>query len=690
MLVDGMTMTGMSLEALDAVVWEGLATGNPADSVDDVSRALRRLAVAGAEATVEDCYPLYSLVTGEGCETPSATAVALPFVVALAADPAMSTGVRVELVELLVALQTPASVGSDRTGARALLADPEPAVRREALPLAGGIAPLMERWRAETDPTVRVPLVLALGEAVAAASGEAGRGDAVDEARAVLAGLVDGDDPVFRVAAVHAWAEFDRDVLVRQLDRLIEVYSEAALRPRFEAVWYTPGVEGFWTREDLVRATAWKLAHDPDAELRFAVRLVETADRTGDAALCREALDVAWRLLTERRSVEAALLPLAGGRLTSPDGAVRLRAANILAVLGPAAARYADRLAALLDDDAADEYLDGTVGEIARWALARIGDPRALPGLVEQLRAQEEEQGRGYCTADPRRPEVTDVLVPLRAHADVLLPAMREAIREAGARGGATRGFLDVLEAWGEDALPALPDLLPLLADTWTSVYVLRILRGLGTAAASAAPALTTCEVLDFPGNHALVADTAEYLVRDRAARLRRVGDAVLAASEPWYGPIEALGEFGADAAPYAARVRFAMENSTHWTRLTAAATLWSITGRAEPSLRVLEEFVLPIADGGDGFRFFREALRALIRMGETSPAIRAALLTVRQSDRRLCADAGYPMIVRDKELRALVDQALAAPLAADPEAWTDTGGESTAPPSPSHRACGT
>lgn len=45
-MVDGMTMAGKSLEALDAVVWEGLATGNPVDSVDDVSRALRRLALA--------------------------------------------------------------------------------------------------------------------------------------------------------------------------------------------------------------------------------------------------------------------------------------------------------------------------------------------------------------------------------------------------------------------------------------------------------------------------------------------------------------------------------------------------------------------------------------------------------------------------------------------------------------------
>ncbi|MDH6130287.1 HEAT repeat domain-containing protein [Kitasatospora sp. GP82] len=653
-----MTVTGMSLEALDSVAWDELETAHPHDPVEDVPRTLRLLALAGAEATEENCYPLYSLVTRNEGRTPTAAAAALPFVVALAADPAM--GARVSLVELLVAMHAPALADEDWTGTWALLADPDPEVRRAAIPLAAGIVRLLEQWRVEPDPTVRLPLLLALGEAASGEAGAGRTGDAFDEARAVLAEVLGGDDPVLWVAAVHASAGLDRELPVRQMDRLIKVFSDPALRPRFEEVWYTPDVDGPWTREDLVRSTAWKPAHDPGAELSFAVRLIETADRTGDAALCRVALDLAWRLLTKRRSVETALLPLAGRLLTDPDGAVRLRAANMLAVLGPAAAPYADRLAALLDDDGADEYLDGTVGEIARWALARTGDPRALPGLIEQLRAQEEEQGRGYVVGDPRRPDIKDVLIPLRAHADILLPAMRETIRQGGARGDATRRFLEVLEAWGEDALPALPDLLPLLADTWTSIHVIGVLRAMGPAAASAEPALRTCQVLDSPGNHSFVAWTAAYIGEDREAALRLVGDAVMTAEEPGYGPIGALTDFGLDAAPYADRVRLAMENSTHWPRLTAAITLWSITGQAEPSMQVLEEFVLPIADGGDGFGFFHEALQALIRMGEISPAIRAALLTVRQSDRRLSTDGGYPMILRDEELRGLVEQALA------------------------------
>ncbi|WP_328624005.1 HEAT repeat domain-containing protein [Streptomyces sp. NBC_00353] len=652
-------MTGMLLDALDSVEWDELETASPHDQVEVVPLTLRRLVLTGAEATEEDCYPLYSLVTREGHVTPSAAVAALPFVVALAADPTM--GARVELVELLVAMQAPTLADEDWTGAWALLADPEAAVRRAAIPLAAGIERLLERWRVETDPTVRIPLLLALGEAVAGEAGVGMTGGAADDALAVLADVLGGDDPVLWVAAVHASAGLDRGLPVRQIGRLIEVFSDLTLRPRFEEVWYTPGIDGPWTREDLVRSTARELAYDPDAELSFAVRLAEDAHCTGDAALCREALDVAWRLLTERRSVEAALLPLAGGLLADPDGAVRLRAANVLAVLGPVAAPYADRLAELLDDEGADEYLVGTVGEIARWALARIGDPRALPGLIAQLRAQEEEQGRSYAASDPRRPDAKDVLIPLRPHVDVLLPAMREAIRQGGARGGATRAFLEVLETWGEEALPALPDLLPLLADTWTSMHVVGVLMAMGPAAASAVPALRACEVLDHPGNHHAVASAAVRIGGDRAAALRFFGDAVLAADEPGYGSIGApTTDFGLDAAPYADRVRFAMGNGTHWPRLTAAIKLWSITGRAEPSMQILEEFVLPIAEDGDGFGFFREALQALIRMGEISPAIRAALLTIRQSDRRLSTDGGYPMILHDEELRGLVEQTLA------------------------------
>ncbi|MEV7372767.1 HEAT repeat domain-containing protein [Streptomyces sp. NPDC090301] len=399
----------------------------------------------------------------------------------------------------------------------------------------------------ETHPAVRLTLLLALGEEAAAGrAGEQG-----DEVRAVLAALLDTDDPVLWLAAVHASAGLDRDLPLRRVDRLIEVLSDLALRPRFEEVWYSPHVDDPWTREDVVRSTAELLAHDVEAELSFVVALIERSRRSADPALCREALDLAWLLLSDKRSTEAVLLPLAGGLLTDPDGPVRLRAANILAVLGPPAAPYADRLAALLDDHASDPLLDGTVREFARWALTRIGDPRALPGLIEQLRAQDEEQGRGYVISEPGRPETWEVLIPLRAHADVLLPAMLETIRESEPGSRVTSMFLGVLEAWGGDPLTAsLPDLLPLLSDTWTSVRVLGLLSAMGPAAASAEPALRTCRVPDEPGHHELVALTALRISGDREVVLRGLGEAVMKAERSWGAPLTALAGFGHDAAP--------------------------------------------------------------------------------------------------------------------------------------------
>jgi hypothetical protein len=336
-----------------------------------------------------DCFAL-----GTGRVASVATA-ALPFVVALAGNPAM--GARATLVQLLVSLSKTAAEAEPgfvdagwheawwrhRPRIRALLADPRPEVRREALPLVEGVGALLERWRAETDPTVRLPVLLALGTA-AAGSADAGM---VDRVRAVVAEVLRTDAPVMRVAAVHAWAAFDPQVSVRELDVLVQVLSEPAVRPQFEAIWYVPDVDSAFTREDVLSWTACLFEGAPRTALSFVVRLLHAARRNGDTLLCRAALDEGWRLLAIRPSAASALLPLASALLADPDDGVRYRAAHLLAMLGSREAPYADELAALLDDPGEAEFLEGTVGDHARWALTRIGDQRALPGLVERLYA---------------------------------------------------------------------------------------------------------------------------------------------------------------------------------------------------------------------------------------------------------------------------------------------------------------
>ncbi|MER7540981.1 hypothetical protein ABTX77_40450 [Streptomyces sp. NPDC097704] len=668
----GVFVAGIALEALEDVPWGRLESALARHPAGQMRRALRRLALKGGTATEEDCYPLFDCFALSTGRVASVETAALPFVVALAGDPGME-GARVTLVQLLVSAAEAAAeadpdlvdVGwheawrAQRPGIRALLADPVPEVRREALPLGDDVGVLLERWHAETDPTVRLPLLLALGTAAAKAA-EAG---SVDRTRAVVAEVLRAGSPVMRVAAVHAWAAFDPRASVRELDLLVEVLSDPAVRPQFEATWYVPDVEAAFTREDVVSWTAHLFEVTPGTALAFVVRLIGAARRTGDTLLCRAALDEGWRLLVVRPSVASALLPLAGALLADPDDGVRYRAAHLLAVLGSRAAPYADQLTALLDDPGEAGFFEGTVGDHARWALTRIGDERALPELVERLYAPYRGQySRGYVLGDPHLPEVEDVLTPLRAHAQALLPAVRKLLRDDGVGGALTCRFLTVLKTWGPAAAPALPEVVTLLDDARYSLQAVDALVAMGPAAESAEPAVRRCTVLDFPGNHHKVAWAAWRLGGDRDAALRLIGEAMLTQEGPLYGPVGLLGDFGPAAASHADRVRHVMEHGEDWLRLRAAVTLWSITGEPEPSGSVLEEFLLPVADGGDAYGHFLDALRALARIGTVSPAARATLRAVRESDRRLSTYRDYRAFIQDEEIRSAIDDVLALP----------------------------
>ncbi|WP_033213170.1 hypothetical protein [Kitasatospora phosalacinea] len=270
--------TEMPLTELDAAPWEGLETAHWSSPATMVPRVLRRLALAGPGAPAEDCALLHCLVPRPGRPAPSAARAALPFLLALATDPEMGA-TRVPLTVLLARLLNTAAdlTERDRSGALPLLADPDPAVRRAALPLAPDPATLLGLWRTETEPSVRLALLRAL-----AATGTTG-------ARAVLAETLTEEHPALYVAAVHASAPFDPDLPVRHLGRLLTLLTDPALRPRFENVWYAPHRPDPLTREHLLWATYGLLAHHPDLQGAFPGELLAAADRTGDGALRREA-----------------------------------------------------------------------------------------------------------------------------------------------------------------------------------------------------------------------------------------------------------------------------------------------------------------------------------------------------------------------------------------------------------------
>ncbi|MCT2543650.1 HEAT repeat domain-containing protein [Streptomyces atratus] len=664
-------------EALDELPWERLEPALGRDPAVELRRALRRLARKGAAATEEDCGPLFDCVAPDPRGVTAVATAALPFVVVLAGHPDM--GARATLVQLLTGLSGAAAEAGEaavdagwheawrrhRPRLSGLLVDPRPEVRREALPLAEGVGVLLERWRAETDPAVRLPVLLALGTA-AAGSGAA---EAAERVREIVAGVLGTGTPAMRVAAVHARAEFDPQAPVRELDLLVEALSDPAARPGFEALWYVPDIDGPLNREDVLSWTARLFEDAPEAALSLVVRLVDAARRTGDTLLCRAALDEGWRLLVSMRSAAPALLPRAGALLGDPDDGVRYRAAHLLAALGTRAAPYADELAGLLDDPGEDEFFEGTVGDHARWALTRIGDRRALPELVERLHAPYKDQySRGYCLGDPHLPEVEDVLAPLGAHAEILLPAIRRLLRDSDSDGGRGRRtpltgpFLHVLQAWGPAAAPALPEVVALLDDTRYSLAAVDALVAMGPAAAAVEHAVRRCTVPDAPGNHQKVAWAAWRLGGDPGTALRLIGEAVPAGEGPFRGPVHLLGDFGPAAAPYADRVRRLMENGDTWLRPRAAVALWSITGEPEPSATVLEEDLPPVALGGDSYGGFLHALRALARIGTVSRTARAVLRTVRSFDRPLSTYRDYRAILQDETIRAAIDEVLALP----------------------------
>ncbi|QKW18997.1 hypothetical protein HUT16_07900 [Kitasatospora sp. NA04385] len=269
----------MPLTELDAALWEGLETAHWSSPATMVPRVLRRLALAGPDASAEDCELLHCLVPEPGRPAPSAAHVALPFLLELATDPGMGA-TRVPLTVLLARLLHTAADLPERyrSGALPLLADPDPAVRRAALPLAPDPATLLGLWRTESEPSVRLSLLRAL-----AATGTTG-------ARAVLAETLTEEHPALYVAAVHASAAFDADLPVRHLDRLLILLTDPALRPLFENVWYTPHRPGPLTREHLLWSTYGLLAHRPDLQGAFPGELLAAADRADDEALRREAV----------------------------------------------------------------------------------------------------------------------------------------------------------------------------------------------------------------------------------------------------------------------------------------------------------------------------------------------------------------------------------------------------------------
>jgi HEAT repeat protein len=672
---------------LEAVDWAGLRHNY--GTAEDVPDLLRRCAGPDPDDAEDAAFDLLNHLYHQGGWVCPAAPAALPFVLRLAAAPQVTP--RRTLLELVGRLAAEAG----RVEARfldvhwsaawerhlpdvlALLADPEPEIRRAAAdvigvcadPGEGALPALLSRWHAENDPVTRLDLVLALGNAIrrgpaGAPSDEASprTGEAAtpsDGAATLLEALLAAPEPQLRLAAVLALGDRTRASATAPAEGWLEI-ALGALRD--------PSVE-LWRRTSAADCGVrgmhqWTASLFDDASPAFALGLMtdhsDEEQRVGG-------LEQAARVLSRWRSPVDALLPGVVARLDDPAAEVRYRAAELLACLGPAAAAHAGEVAALLDDTGVRATRGGeAVADAAVWALARMNDPRCLPRLTDHVAGARP----GFASAGayyggsansfhhPALPALHEVLVRLPDHTEALLPAIRDRLDPTEDPRSLSR-FGEVLAAWGPAAESAVPRLLVLLADDerWTAAAT--ALAGIGGAGRAGREALLTRSHTGGPD--AELAAWAYWRVGgEPGPALDVLGPAVTNEDRATHTALSRLADLGPHAAGYADRLRELTAAREPWVRTQAAHALWAVTGGdTEAAVPALLEVVRELPTG-TYLPVMLPAVRHLARMGRAARPAARLLQDLPADDRRLYYFGGWRGFTEDEAVRMAVDELLA------------------------------
>ncbi|MFJ9724740.1 HEAT repeat domain-containing protein [Streptomyces sp. NPDC101209] len=655
-------------DGLDAVDWATLSHNY--GSAEDVPDLLRRCAEPDPDDAVDAAFELLNRLFHQGGWICSAVPAALPFLLRLAESPAVPLPSRREVLELLWSLAAEAGQVAERfldpgwqpawnhalPRVFLLLTDPVPEIRRDAAHLLGVcessgelvLPALMRLWQAETDPATRLDVVLALGRAV-------NRQPAGPQATAVmevLRGLLDAPQAQTRLAAVHALAPAAPHLPVQRADLLLEAVRD-------------PSVE-LWRRTSSVDAGVqgvhlWTAALFTGPSPTFTLGLLEDHP---DVDQRIGALAQAGALLAQWRSVSVDLLPLLAARLDDPATEVRFRAAELLACLGPAAAAHADKLAVLLDDTATrDTRKRQTVSEAAVWALARMNDPRSVPGLIELTRGSRSGFAAGSAHYPITTglhyvvlPSLTEVLTCLPDHAELLLPAIVEQL-DAVTNDHSLNGMCRVLEAWGSAAKAAVPQLLGLLEDDRTWAAAANALAGIGTAGNGARDLLSARS--SSGEAHAEVAAWACWKVSGEPEPvLEALGRAAAQGSIP--RPfLRMLADLGPYAAHYADQLRVMAADNDPWIRIEAAHALWAATGDTETSVPAMTSVVRGLAK--DAYLpVMLPAVQYLTQIGQAARPAAQLLRDVPARDQRLRSEGGWRGFTQDEAIRVALEELFA------------------------------
>ncbi|MGW4890833.1 hypothetical protein ACWEQL_00975 [Kitasatospora sp. NPDC004240] len=656
-------------EGLDEIAWAALE--HHYGDADDVPGLLRRCAGPEDDA-VDAAYDLLNNLFHQGGWICPAATAALPFLLRLAAAPDTALPTRRVTLELVRSLAEEAGSVTGRwldpewptawdralPDVLALLADPVAEIRRDAahiLGLADGPAglvlpALLRALAAETDPVTRLDLLLALGRAAGRAPAQASAAEALD----LLRGRLDDPEPQTRLAAVHALAPTDPELPARRLDQLLEAVRDPSV--------------------DLWRGTS-SVTTGPPGVHRWTGALLDGPSTTFALGLLRDhpdpeqregALAVAGGLLSRRRSSGTALLPAIAARLDDPAPDVRFLAVELLACLGPAAAAHADEVAALLDDRVARApRRQEQVAEAAVWALARMNDPRCLPGLVEAVAAERAGSWNWisghYPVSDWHYavlPGLHEALGPLADHARELLPAITARLDAAAPDDPAVGRLCEVLAQWGPASAAMVPRLIALLDHDRSWAAAAQALAAIGPAGAGARDALLarTGTGTTWPE----LAAWASWKVGGEPGPLLEVFGHLADARRVPHPALRMISELGPLAAPYADPLRALTAVDDPWTSAEAAHALWTATGDTDTAVPALTAAVRVLPHGRLLPVAF-PAVRHLTRIGWPARPAAHLLGGLLPLDQRLRTSGGWRGFADDEAIRAAITDLLTA-----------------------------